>query len=37
MKWMLATGTDAGMTAAVGAIDELLGLSAPTTREGTKP
>jgi uncharacterized protein YndB with AHSA1/START domain len=37
MKWMLATGTDAGLTAAVGAIDELLGLSAPTTREGTKP
>ena len=24
MEWMLATGTDAGMTAAVGQIDELL-------------
>ena len=28
MEWMLATGTDAGMTAAVGQIDELLGLPA---------
>ena len=28
MEWMVATGTDAGMTAAVGQIDELLGLSA---------
>ena len=28
MAWMVATGTDAGMTAAVGQIDELLGLSA---------
>ncbi len=28
MAWMLATGTDAGMTAAVGQIDELLGLPA---------
>jgi uncharacterized protein YndB with AHSA1/START domain len=28
MEWVLATGTDAGMTAAVGQIDELLGLSA---------
>ncbi len=26
MEWMLATGTDTGMTAAVGQIDELLGL-----------
>ena len=26
MEWMLATGTDAGMTAAAGQIDELLGL-----------
>ena len=25
MEWMVATGTDAGMTAAVGQIDELLG------------
>ena len=25
MEWMLATGTDAGMTAAVGQIDTLLG------------
>jgi hypothetical protein len=30
MEWMLATGTDAGMTAAVGQIDELLGLPART-------
>ena len=29
MEWMLATGTDAGMTAAVGQIDELLERSAP--------
>jgi len=28
MEWMLATGTDAGMTAAVGQIDELFGLPA---------
>jgi len=28
MEWMLATGTDTGMTAAVGQIDELLGLAA---------
>ena len=28
MEWMVATGTDAGMTAAVGQIDELLGLPA---------
>jgi hypothetical protein len=28
MEWMLATGTDAGMTAAAGQIDELLGLPA---------
>ena len=28
MEWMLATGTDVGMTAAVGQIDELLGLPA---------
>jgi uncharacterized protein YndB with AHSA1/START domain len=28
MEWMLATGTDAGMTAAAGQIDQLLGLSA---------
>jgi uncharacterized protein YndB with AHSA1/START domain len=28
MEWMLATGTDAGMTAAVGQIDQLLGLPA---------
>ena len=28
MEWMLATGTDAGMTAAIGQIDELLGLPA---------
>jgi len=28
MEWMIATGTDAGMTAAVGQIDELLGLPA---------
>jgi hypothetical protein len=28
MEWMLATGTDAGMTAAVGQIDTLLGLPA---------
>ena len=28
MEWMLATGTDAGMIAAVGQIDELLGLPA---------
>jgi len=28
MEWLLATGTDAGMTAAVGQIDELLGLPA---------
>ena len=28
MEWMRATGTDAGMTAAVGQIDELLGLPA---------
>jgi uncharacterized protein YndB with AHSA1/START domain len=28
MQWMLATGTDAGMTTAVGQIDELLGLPA---------
>ena len=26
MEWMIATGTDAGMIAAVGQIDELLGL-----------
>ena len=30
MEWMLATGTDAGMTAAVGQIDELLGVPART-------
>jgi uncharacterized protein YndB with AHSA1/START domain len=28
MEWMLATGTDVGMTTAVGQIDELLGLPA---------
>jgi uncharacterized protein YndB with AHSA1/START domain len=28
MEWMLATGTDVGMTAAVSQIDELLGLPA---------
>ncbi len=28
MEWMLATGTDAGITAAVGQIDALLGLPA---------
>ena len=28
MEWMLATGTDVGMTAAAGQIDELLGLPA---------
>jgi uncharacterized protein YndB with AHSA1/START domain len=28
MEWMLATGMDAGMTAAVGQLDELLGLPA---------
>jgi hypothetical protein len=28
MEWMLATRTDAGMTAAVGQIDELLSLPA---------
>jgi uncharacterized protein YndB with AHSA1/START domain len=28
MEWMLATGTDVGMTAAVGQIDELLDLPA---------
>jgi uncharacterized protein YndB with AHSA1/START domain len=28
MEWMLATGTDAGMTAAAGQIDALLGLRA---------
>ncbi len=32
MEWMVASGMDAGMTAAVGQIDELL-----TTREGTNP
>ena len=38
MEWMLATGTDVGMSAAVGQIDELLGLPAQTnTREGTNP
>jgi hypothetical protein len=30
MEWLIATGTDAGMTAAVGQIDELLGHSART-------
>ena len=29
MQWMLATGTDAGMTAAVGQIDTLLGCPVP--------
>ena len=28
-EWMLATGTDAGMTAAVGQIDQLLERGAP--------
>lgn len=28
MEWMLATGTDAGMTAAVGQIDALIGVPA---------
>ena len=28
MEWMIATGMDAGMTAAVGQLDELLGLPA---------
>jgi hypothetical protein len=37
MEWMLATGTDAGMTAAVGQIDTLLGPRTTTTRGRTRP
>ncbi len=33
MEWMVATGTDTGMTAAVGQIDDLL----TTARERTNP
>jgi len=31
MAWLVASGTDAGMTAAVGQIDELLGLTTPSS------
>jgi uncharacterized protein YndB with AHSA1/START domain len=37
MEWMLATGTDTGMTAAVGQIDTLLGPRTTTTRGRTSP